>query len=547
MVKMLKHVFYLAFSIIVLWNINSFAIGNNENSNVIKISGGVNNPGSYAYQSPVSLLDVMAKAGGPTAAASTNNIQIQHSDGQTIAFNLDDYTQNSNHSSLPTIQPGDKVYIPNDNSNSAPSVHFTPKNNGVATPIEQQITILGAVKKPGKYKYDKSSSLIDMLATAGGPTRFASISNIRLTHLNGVEEEFNLELYSRNPSAQYIPQLQAGDTIYISEKNVDNTKSWITSASRRSIQVIGAVYRPGKYDWTPDLTILDILSNAGGTTSLADMEHIRIVPSPKSGSKQPPTEFNLTHFIQHGGSIDSLPHLEAGSIISVPELNNANNDNSKPTWIRQSSNDSIYIFGEVGAPGRYAYNRSMGFLDIISAANGPTINANISDIRVIHRDTLRPQISKVDLGLFFKTGDPSLLPNLVPQDAIYIPNTQGGNWAYRNSNERVKILGAVARPDSYPFNEGTNVMDILVEAGGPTVDALVEHIVVVHPDTGERQAVNFDLEDYAKSGNPKLLPILRSGDIVYVPFISQGYYRKIMDKVNDVANILISLKIAGVI
>lgn len=421
-----------------------------------------------------------------------------------------------------------------------------PKKNKEMGP--QKITLLGAVKSPGIYSYDKNASIVDMIARAGGPKRFANINLIRISHLDGGVEEFNLELYSKNPDYQSLPKLLPGDVIYLPLRSVDQGNSWFASARSRSIQLIGAIARPGRYDWSPDSTILDALSNAGGPSSTADVENIKILPPPKNGIKQHPINFNLDLFMRQGGNVESLPHLSPGSIIAVKELlSNTLNDNSRGTWVRQAPPESIYIFGEVGSPGRYAFNISMGFLDIISAANGPTSNANISDIRVIHRDSLRPQVSKVDLGLFFKTGDPSLLPNIAPQDSIYIPSTQGNAWSTQNTNERVKILGAVARPDSYPFNEGMNVMDVIVEAGGPTADALFEHIVVIHPGASERQSINFDMADYAKTGNPKLLPTMRPGDIIFVPYITQGYWRQILDKINDVSNILIVLKVSGVI
>lgn len=446
---------------------------------------------------------------------------------------------------LPTLK---KLYTPQENStNQNTTTQSTNQQSNsiqIKSYTQPKISVLGSVKKPGDYPYNPSESLIDVLANAGGPKRFANTNSIRITHADGRSSEFNLELYSTYPDREKLPALYAGDSIYVPEKGVSQTKSWLSSPSNHSVQLFGAVARPGRYDWTSELTLLDLLSNAGGPVTGADLSHIKITPISK-GIKQHPYLFNLEQFISQGGSFEQLPQLQPGFVISVPTL--MMGTDVKSLWQQQPSTQSIYVFGEVNAPGRYGFNTTMGFLDLLSAANGPTANADINDIRIIHHDALRPEISKVDLGLFFKTGDVTLLPNLVPQDAVFVPGVQGGIWAARESRERVKILGAIGRPDSYPFSDDMNIVDLLVQAGGPTTDAMLEHIIVIHPGTTDRPTVNFDLIDFAKTGNPNMLPLVRTGDIIYIPYNNQGYWRRFMDKVQDVSAVLVILAVTGVI
>ncbi len=85
---------------------------------------------------------------------------------------------------------------------------------------------------------------------------------------------------------------------------------------------------------------------------------------------------------------------------------------NKSQWVRQSSDSSIYVFGQVNAPGRYRFNNNMHFLDILAAADGPTKDADIHNIRITHRDKSYAQIQKLNLSLYFETGDENLLPKV---------------------------------------------------------------------------------------------------------------------------------------
>jgi len=55
-------------------------------------------------------------------------------------------------------------------------------------------------------------------------------------------------------------------------------------------------------------------------------------------------------------------------------------------------------FGEVGAPGRFAFTENLTFLDILSDANGPSRNADLRNIRISHHGEKNARFSKL-IGL----------------------------------------------------------------------------------------------------------------------------------------------------
>ena len=115
------------------------------------------------------------------------------------------------------------------------------------------------------------------------------------------------------------------------------------------------------------MTFLDILAHAGGPTQDADMSQVRVL---KKGEKKRMEPFDLDHFITEGGDFALLPKVGAGDTIIISERPRDVIDN-KARWLRQSQESSIYVFGQVGQPGRYAFNNKLHFLDILSAADGP--------------------------------------------------------------------------------------------------------------------------------------------------------------------------------
>jgi protein involved in polysaccharide export with SLBB domain len=200
--------------------------------------------------------------------------------------------------------------------------------------------------------------------------------------------------------------------------------------------------------------------------------------------------------------------------------------------------------GAVGKPGRYAFEESLSFLDIISAADGPTNAADLLNIRVAHRGEGRDRVSRVNLARYFETGDETLLPRVRPGDVIFVPD-RNRNWLEQSPGSTVRVLGAVNRPGRYQFTDGMSILDLLAEAGGPNRDALQERIVVVNLSCCADQARSFDLPAFARSGDVTRLPIVRAGDTVYVPTSAQSDWRLFFDSVRDIVTMLSVIALLG--
>lgn len=465
----------------------------------IKVFGEVNNPGSFTYIESMSIVDLLMRAGGVTRYAGVERIRVINNKEPQV-FDLKAYLDSGDSTLLPSINTGATIFIP--------MLEETVKSSA------STVYIMGEVFEPGAYEAPKHVTFMDILANAGGPTRYAESRQIRVLKANGSVVHFDLAAYTEGRHSEILPAIAAGDAIFIPEKTDMNEKSWLKVAPERAVRVIGEVVRPGRVEWSDEMSLLDLLAHVGGPVSRADTSNIEVIVPQGDGSMKVDV-FNLDRFMREGIPDSKLPKLRAGATIRVHDLPQDPSDN-KAQWVRQSSEKSIYIMGAVGAAGRYMFTNDMNFLDIMSAADGPTENADLRNIRITHRNQKRALVTRLNLALYFETGDESLLPHVQTGDIIFVPARER-EWIETSKEETVRVLGEVHAPGRYRFTDAMTILDVLAEAGGPTEAAYVKKILVVNVSCCKDEARTFNLLKFSKTGRLDRLPVVRAGDTIYIP------------------------------
>jgi hypothetical protein len=91
--------------------------------------------------------------------------------------------------------------------------------------IQIDINLWGYVGSPGHYRVPGSTSLVELLSFAGGPTAQARLVDIRIIHADTASEKrvetYNLEAYRDNGDLSQNPLLEPGDTIMVSGRALD--------------------------------------------------------------------------------------------------------------------------------------------------------------------------------------------------------------------------------------------------------------------------------------------------------------------------------------
>lgn len=490
-----------------------------EDRSAVKVFGEVYSPGSFSYRQNASVVDMLMRAGGVTRYASVEQIRVIV-DGEPQLFNLTAYLDSGDASLVPNIQPGATVFVPKQ------EVEIKTGSNTVF--------VMGEVFKPGAFEGGSSATFLDILANAGGPTRFAETRQIRIIRQDGGVERFDLAAFTEGRIST-LPKMAAGDALFVPEKTDLNEKSWIKVAPERAVMVIGEVVRPGRFEWADEMNLMDLLAHAGGPKSSGDTAKIKIVYQ-GAGNQTRSVNFDLQAYVSGETSGQPLPRIVAGTTIMVPELPDDPSDN-KSQWVRQRSEDSIYVFGQVVAPGRYRFDPKMHFLDILAAADGPSRDADIRNVRISHRNGEHAEVTKLDLALYFETGDESLLPKVVPGDSIYIPE-KNRDWLSEKKEQTVRVLGSVRKPGRYRFADDMTLLDLLAEAGGLDNDGYPEKITVVNLSCCKDQAQTFNLKEFAQTGDFSMLPVIRAGDTVYVPNKADSNWTKARQGLEDVFKVV---------
>ena len=493
-----------------------------DSARAIKVFGEVNAPGSFTYKPNTTLVDVVMRAGGVTRYASVEQIRVI-TNNTPVMFNLKRYLDSGDQSLLPEVLPGTTIFVPKQEEEIKAGANV--------------VYVMGEVAHPGAYEGKKGASFMDILANAGGPTRFAESRQIRVIKADGGVISFDLTSHTEGLSNQRVPAVGPGDAIFVPEKTDMNEKSWLKVAPSRAVAVMGEVVRPGRIEWSDEMDLIDLIAHVGGPTRRADTSKVEVSNNGKV------TKFDLDKYILQGSPHSKLPRVSAGTVVRVHALPDDPSDN-KSQWVSQSSDASIYVFGQINAPGRYRFTTEMHFLDILSAADGPTKDADIHNIRVTHRGLGYAKVSKLNLSLYFETGDESILPDVRPGDTIYIPE-KDRNWLDRSKESTVRVLGEVHSPGRYVFNDNMTILDILAEAGGPSDSAYVEKISVVNMSCCQGQARVFNLAEFSKTANIYDLPVIRAGDTIYVPHKDESFAEKARAGLRDLLQITTTIVLIG--
>ena len=144
----------------------------------------------------------------------------------------------------------------------------------VTQSLSQRVSVLGEVRTPGRYPVDAKTSIIDLLAQAGGETEFASDTVYVLrTDPSGAVKRYPVNVKSMMGAGPLAPTqlLHAGDSVYVPRAE--------------QFFIMGEVQKPAMYKLEPNLTILQAISVAGGVTPKGSDRRVEIKRVGKNGEQ----------------------------------------------------------------------------------------------------------------------------------------------------------------------------------------------------------------------------------------------------------------------
>jgi polysaccharide biosynthesis/export protein len=154
---------------------------------------------SVQLRTPMKVLQVLARVGGPQQGAKEDSIRVISVDGTIRYCNYLKINKNPNDKDNFYLRPGDIIYVPSEDDYS--------------------IMIFGNVRKTGSFPMKRGERLLDALLKADSWGTDADISNIRIVKVksgkNVTVKEVNLKKYFNKGQTNLNFVMEDGDIIYV--------------------------------------------------------------------------------------------------------------------------------------------------------------------------------------------------------------------------------------------------------------------------------------------------------------------------------------------
>lgn len=321
------------------------------------------------------------------------------------------------------------------------SPEFTSNMINMATPVNYeigpgdlvQLVIYGQQELNSELEISREGNII--------------VPNAGVVRIGGMKVEAAVAKLKQSLSKAYPTLLSGGSRLSLSLSEIRTIH----------VTVIGA-NRSGTFDVPSLYNVFAVLSKAGGPNNRGSFRNIELVRDSKVIRK-----VDLYRLLANGDQSDNVT-LKDNDVIRIP-----------------SYSARIELSGQVKRPGLYEVLPPESFSDILRFAGGFDDTAYTASVKVIRKGDKERELIDLTASAYasFKpsSGDQILVAKILE----------------RFSN-RVKVKGAVFRPDAYQFMPGMKISDLVEKAEGPTEDAFMNRALLFRQrEDLTREMISVDL------------------------------------------------------
>ena len=389
----------------------------------VNIIGEVKVPGTYSLSGLSSVLNALYAAGGPTENGTFRSIQVIRGGKHLKDFDIYNYLINGSEEGNVLLRDQDIIIV---------------------KPYENIVTVTGNVKRPGLYELKQGETISDLTKFFSGFTSNAYQDRIIVERVNGSQKEVNEIVFKEQPNFL----LKDGDELTIGT---------ILDRYENRVQLEGAIYRPGTYELTKELTLLDLLQKADGVTKDAFLDRGLIYRTIDDVKKEI-VSFSVNDILNQSSNL-LLKREDSIQIFSAASL---------------KEDYTVSIDGAINNPQTVVFMEHMHLEDLIAMSGGFKEGADATVIDIFRRvnDDRFETISKS----IKRSGSNNLLIDdnkdfyLEPFDRVSVRYLRG-----YTTQKNVTVLGEVSYPGNYAINnKDERVSDLIDIAGGLSPYAFIE-------------------------------------------------------------------------
>lgn len=381
----------------------------------VNIIGQVKVPGTYSLSALSTVLNALYACGGPSRGGTFREIKLIRNGEEIAEFDVYKYLLEGSQVGNATIKDQDLLLV---------------------GPYISKISVEGEVKRPGIYEIKPNENFQDLMRYVSGFTSNAYKQNIKLVRIEGdrkLLKEIDYNNFKTEP-------LFDGDII-----NIGGILGGVTN----SVSIVGSVLRPGDYEYTPNLSISQLINKASGITATAYLKRgllTRVV----DGVSRDIASFSVEEVLNGTGDRT----LQPNDIVTIFSQNVLN------------QKGDISISGAVNNPISIPFEEGITLENLVILANGYQRKANTAVIDVT-REVIDEDYKTINqLFKISATGSLDITNNtpfqFKPNDKIIVRFLTGSS-----DQQFASIEGEVNYPGQY-YAETKNerILDLLEKAGG---------------------------------------------------------------------------------
>ena len=395
----------------------------------VNVMGEVYQPGTYALSAFSTVFHALYSAGGISEIGSLRNIQVVRN-GKTIA-NVDVYSfiMHGKTKDDISLQEGDVIIV---------------------SPYEALVKIEGNVKRPMKYEMKNDETVATLLKYAGNFASDAYTRSMKLVRQNGKE----YQIFTVDDMDYSVFKLKDGDVL---------TAEAILDRFENKLEIKGAVYRPGVYQFGGDLnTVKQLIEKADGVMADAFLGRA-VLHRQREDLTREIIQVDMKGIL-NGTKPDIA--LQRNDVLYIPSIHD----------LQDLGN--VEVFGEVARPGKYIFADNMTLEDLIIQAGGLLESASTVKVDVSRRvknnkstestATIGEMYSFALKDGFVIDGEAGFV--LEPYDQVYVRRSPG-----YQQQVNVEIEGEILYAGTYALtSKSERLSDLVAKAGGITPYAYVK-------------------------------------------------------------------------
>lgn len=436
---------------------------------IVDIEGSVKRPMAYELREDESLATLLKYSGGFTNNAYRKSLRVVRNNGRMKSvFNVEEFEMAEFK-----MTDGDVVTV-----------------DKIIDRFENMVEVKGAVFRPGMYNLgDKVNSVRSLIETADGLTEEAMISRavLRRMKANRTQEVISVDLKGIfNGTTADVP-LENEDILFI--------PTLAEHQNLRTLTITGEVIFPGTYEYADNMTLEDLILQAGGMTDRASMTKIDVSRRMRDAHANE-AGMEIAQTFSFSLKDDYIVDGQKNFILQPYDIVQVRRSPVFQDPIRVS------VAGEITYEGSYTMEKKNQRLsDVIKAAGGILPGAYVRGARLVRqmnadeRARLREvvelarqnadgkdsvSLDKIEMSSSYTVGihlDEALAHPGSTQDVELI---DGDRIIIPRFNHTVRISGDVHSPNTVAFEEGKGYKYYIEQAGGFGERAKKSHAYIVY-------------------------------------------------------------------